>query len=260
MKRRSQLIILGIAVLLASCSDTTKQDQANAPEASQTPNPASSTQPAAAGFANPTIKPTATVQVAAVPGLLQPTNARLRAPSISTGRSDPFAELMTGPIRVATARNTSLPVRRPQTTRSLTPLNLSPLASLPKPPKPVPVATLPNASPSYTPLPALPAVPSSTTLPPINVPIAPPSPTSLADAIEITGAIQVKNQWHVIVKEPNAGTSRYVTTGDLLANGQVLVKQVIASAGADPIVILQQNGKQITKTVGMSGGPIASAQ
>lgn len=260
MKRRSQLVLLGVAVLLASCSDTAKQDQANAPEASQSPNAAISTQPTTTSFANPTIKPTATVQVAAVPGLLQPTNARLRAPSISTGRSDPFAELTTGPIQVATARNASLPVRRSPTTRSLTPLNLSPLSSLPQPVKPMPVATLPKVSPSYTPLPALPAVPSSTTLPPINVPIAPPSPTSLADAIEITGAVQVKNQWHVIVKEPNASTSRYVTAGDSLANGEVLVKQVIASAGADPIVILQQNGKQVTKTVGMSGGPIARVQ
>jgi hypothetical protein len=111
----------------------------------------------------------------------------------------------------------------------------------------VPVATVPLPPPSLTAPPA------------INIPIAPPSLTALADAIEVTGAVQVQNQWLVIVKEPDS-TSRYVKAGDALANGQVLVKRVIAGPGTDPVVVLQQNGKEVIKTMGMAKHTIASAQ
>jgi hypothetical protein len=61
----------------------------------------------------------------------------------------------------------------------------------------------------------------------------------------------VGGKWNVIVQEPNAPTSRYVRVGDSLANGQVLVKRVIAGSG-DPIVVLQQNGREVMKSVGGS--------
>jgi hypothetical protein len=67
--------------------------------------------------------------------------------------------------------------------------------------------------------------------------------------------MQVGGTWTIIVKEPGSPTSRYVRTGEYLANGQVLVKRIIA--GADPVVVLQQNGVELTKVVGSSNGPLA---
>jgi hypothetical protein len=84
------------------------------------------------------------------------------------------------------------------------------------------------------------------------------SKTALADAIEVTGAVQVQGQWQIIVKEPDSA-SRYVKVGEALANGQVIVKRVIENAGSDPIVVLQQNGKEVTRPIG-SRPAIASAQ
>jgi multidrug efflux pump subunit AcrA (membrane-fusion protein) len=112
-------------------------------------------------------------------------------------------------------------------------------------------------APNATPLPPLTgtANPNLTPLPPVGVPAAPPSRISLADAIEVTGIVQVKGKWNVIVKEPGSSTSRYVKTGDYLANGQVLVKRILS--GADPIVVLQQNGVEVIKSLGSSGGAIA---
>jgi hypothetical protein len=87
----------------------------------------------------------------------------------------------------------------------------------------------------------------------VSLPTAPPapvSPTAIADAIEVTGALQVGDRWSVIVKEPNTEISRYVNPGDYLANGKVLVKGVIAGIGVDPIVILQQGGIEVRKMIG----------
>jgi len=65
--------------------------------------------------------------------------------------------------------------------------------------------------------------------------------------IDITGAMQIGNRWSVIVKEPEAPSSRHVQVGDYLANGRVLVKQVVAGPGAGVIVVLRQDGRDINK-------------
>ena len=54
----------------------------------------------------------------------------------------------------------------------------------------------------------------------------------------------------MIVKVPNEPTSRYVKIGQRLSNGQVLVKRVDLKQGADPIVILEENGVEVAKAVG----------
>jgi hypothetical protein len=112
------------------------------------------------------------------------------------------------------------------------------------------------ANPSSAPLPTLPMpnLPNSPgVLPPVPVPnaprVAPPSPTALAELIEVSGVVQVGNQWNVIVKEPNATSSRYVTVGDYLENGKVLVKKIVAAGNSGPVVVLQQNGVEIRKSV-----------
>lgn len=84
------------------------------------------------------------------------------------------------------------------------------------------------------------------------VPAVPPPPrTDIAEAIEVTGVVQPKGEIaKVILKAPTEPTSRYVNVGDRIAGGQVLVKGVKFSAGADPVVIFEQNGVEVAIAVG----------
>jgi hypothetical protein len=90
--------------------------------------------------------------------------------------------------------------------------------------------------------------------PPPPIPVVPPPPpppsTDLATGTEVSGVVKVGNETQVIVKVPNEPTSRYVKIGQRLSNGQVLVKRVDLKEGADPIVILEQNGVEVAKAVG----------
>ena len=90
--------------------------------------------------------------------------------------------------------------------------------------------------------------------PPPPIPVIPPPPpppsTDLATGTEVSGVVKVGNETQVIVKVPNEPTSRYVKIGQRLSNGQVLVKRVDLKEGADPIVILEQNGVEVAKAVG----------
>ena len=90
--------------------------------------------------------------------------------------------------------------------------------------------------------------------PPPVIPVVPPPPpppsTDLATGTEVSGVVKVGNETQVIVKVPNEPTSRYVKIGQRLSNGQVLVKRVDLKEGADPIVILEQNGVEVAKAVG----------
>jgi hypothetical protein len=149
----------------------------------------------------------------------------MRVPTIVTGRSDPFAAVATAPIKLAAA-----------TTK--------PVVTLPSPLPAPNQGQLPTFSP-----PTVAQIPANATpLPPL--PQAPVSRTALADAIEISGVLKIGGKWSVIVKEPDAQSSRYVHAGAYLSNGRVLVKRIVAGAGSDPIVILQQNGVEITRSIG----------
>ena len=242
MKRRSWFANLGIAALLVSCAQTPQRSQA--PATSSVANQ-SVAKVAPAGkpqsFSNPVVTSLPSVDVPAVPGLIRPTHAKARAAGIVTGRDDPFAALPAGPVRLkaSTATRPSSPTVRPRPVSALAPLPTVPLPSLPTTPIAAPSAPLPTLA-----LPPLPSMPTSK--------------TAIADAIEVTGAMQVGGKWSVIVKEPEAQTSRYASTGEYLANGTVLVKRIIGGAGSDPTVILQQNGVEVTKSLGSSSGPIAS--
>lgn len=90
--------------------------------------------------------------------------------------------------------------------------------------------------------------------PPPQIPVvpAPPPPpsTDLATGTEVSGVVKVGNETQVIVKVPNEPTSRYVKVGQRLSNGQVLVKRVDIKPGADPVVILEENGVEVAKGVG----------
>lgn len=90
-------------------------------------------------------------------------------------------------------------------------------------------------------------------LPPI------PDPT-LAKAVEVTGVVVIGGVPRAIVKAPNEPTSRYVTVGQRLSNGLVLVKRIEVNSGSDPVVILEQSGVEVSRAVGdkpvaAPGGP-----
>jgi hypothetical protein len=61
--------------------------------------------------------------------------------------------------------------------------------------------------------------------------------------------VQLGNRWNLIVKEPDATSSRYVQVGDYLANGRVLIKRVIIGPGGGLTVVLQQDGREINKLI-----------
>lgn len=87
-------------------------------------------------------------------------------------------------------------------------------------------------------------------------PIAPPPPQpELARAVKVTGVVQVGSTPYVIVSAPNEPFSRYVTTGQSLSNGQVLVKRIVVNQGAEPFVVLEQYGIEVVRAVGEGGTP-----
>ena len=164
---------------------------------------------------NPTQKPIIVAQNPPAPGsstagLIQSTNVKQRTKQVEQGRSDPFAGLFTIP-KVVTPK--------PQKPR---------LPKLPvAPPQPV-VKVKP--------------------LPP-PAPIEPPQP-DLARGVTVLGVVEVGNGFQAIVRVPTEATSRYVSEGQRLSDGQVLVKRIEMSPGSEPVVILEQNGIEVTRAVG----------
>ena len=86
--------------------------------------------------------------------------------------------------------------------------------------------------------------------PPVIAEPPPPPSTTIAEAIAVTGVVRTGNNTRVILKAPTEPTSRYVTVGQTIANGQVLVKRVKFSQQSDPIVIFEQNGVEVAVEVG----------
>lgn len=89
-------------------------------------------------------------------------------------------------------------------------------------------ATRPTTPPALAPLPQL------------------PKPT-LAEAVQVTGVMTIGNENFAVV-QTSAG-SQYVRAGQRVANGQVLVKR-IDMRGSDPIVVLEENGIEVSRPVG----------
>ncbi|SKB11894.1 conserved hypothetical protein [Planktothrix sp. PCC 11201] len=109
-------------------------------------------------------------------------------------------------------------------------------------------------------VPDLPAIPNTPTPPswrdpnppppPVQPFVPPPPSTDLARGMEVTGVLQVGNQTKIILRAPAEPTSRYVNVGQRVSNGQVLVKRVKFDTGGEPVVIFEQNGIEIAKSVG----------
>ncbi len=79
----------------------------------------------------------------------------------------------------------------------------------------------------------------------------------LALAVEVSGVVQVGSTVHAIIKAPEEASSRYVRVGQRLSNGRILVKRIEMREGAEPIVVLEQNGIEVARPVG--SGPAGGA-
>ena len=80
-------------------------------------------------------------------------------------------------------------------------------------------------------------------------PTGPPAPSD-AEAVLVTGVVQVGNDYKIVVEVPGERTARYVSVGDRLGNGDVLVKRVELDELMDPIVVFEQYGQEVLKPVG----------
>ncbi len=234
MNKMLWLAGLGVAIAITSCGRQDRAQTLKSPDAApvaQTPQ----------SFSKPIVSATAPLPTIAVKGMIQSTSAQTRLSQLSTAnRRDPFAALLPPEIKVGTVRN------QPAVTRSAPSQVQRPSV---KPLTQAPQISLTPLTPSS--LPALPPISVNSAPPLSNAPVLPPvSRTSLADAIEITGVIQVGGKVTAIVQSPTESTARYVQPGEYLANGSVLLKRIIMSKSGEPTIVLQQNGVEVTKSIG----------
>ena len=73
--------------------------------------------------------------------------------------------------------------------------------------------------------------------------------TELAQNVLITGLVNLGDRIKLIVQAPEEATSRYVSVGQYISNGRVLVKR-IEFGSPYPTVILEQSGIEVAKEIG----------
>ena len=72
----------------------------------------------------------------------------------------------------------------------------------------------------------------------------------LAQKVIISGLYESNGSTKLIVQAPEESTSRYVEVGQYLSNGQILVKSIDRNHFPTPLVILEQSGVEVAKTIG----------
>jgi hypothetical protein len=227
MRKCWTIASLSLIAISAGCASQTASKQPVPP----TPVAAESLQPGAPQQPSPFQQPfrSAALATVPVPNLIPPTSATARLPEVSTGRPDPFAALLMTPTIVAT--------------RPAAPVT-SPIATVPVPAAPISMAP-----------------PAAGTLPTFqsgeinSMPPATAIPLSMAEAIEISGVVQAGSKTSIILKVPDEQTSRYASVGERLASGRVLIKRV--EMGSEPVVILEQDGREFVKSIGSSSSIVA---
>ncbi|HEY9749353.1 MAG TPA: hypothetical protein V6C63_11775 [Allocoleopsis sp.] len=252
MKKLQQLATFTTtALVLVGCASgdrTAQQSPAPAsPSVASSPQAIATKPVAQQNFSKPLVPPVPVTKTVPVPGLVQPTNATARLPQIASGRRDPFAAVVTSPVVVPGPSNASRPI--PQVAP------VPRVAAAPTRPAPAPVQPALAPVVATAPLPQLqPSSPNFTTVPlppPAAFPGVAPAPTRVADTIEVTGVVQVGQKVSAIIKVPAESSSRYVSEGEYLAGG-ILVKRIDLGTREEPLVVLEQNGVEIVKTVGSS--------
>ncbi|MDX2230908.1 MAG: hypothetical protein NW220_14810 [Leptolyngbyaceae cyanobacterium bins.349] len=269
--RRNQLVMLAGILTIAIAGCATEEAP---PPVTTAPVPTPATTPVPVAPARPgqaaTTPPLVTERPApapAVPGLIPSTNAQEREKQvrteIRTGRgTDPFSALPPDLPKPATTRPVpnvaQLPTNRPGATGG-TGETGGPGGTGTAPVRPGRnTAANPRGGgtaqpPKEVATPAIPKVsgPLGVNLPPTRpaTAVAAAPSTDTAEGVEVTGVVVVGSTPQAIVIAPGEGTSRYVAQGQRIAGGRVLVKRIDAT-GAEPVVILEENGVEVARSVG----------
>lgn len=214
----------------------------------QSPVAVSPSPTASPNFPQPTVAQKNAPKGILPPDLISSTDPNQRVQQIKGDRNDPFALLPTTPsVQLAEGAE-------PQTT-GLPPGGTPPTAARTTPQ--TRQAAQPNRGSTAARSPARPAA-RTPARPAPRSPIAanPPRPQPiLAEAVAVTGVVQVGDQVFAIVNAPNEPTSRYVREGQRLAGGQVLVRRIETNR-AEPLVVLEQYGVEVVRAVGEGGTPV----
>ncbi len=238
-KLTSLMLVLLLSLFAASCNrqeeEAANEEQPTNEENASKPDPKPPSADAKTdNQGTPPAQPFATQQppVGNVATLIPPTTAKQRRPEIAAGRPNPYAPF---PAKVRVERpepetpvavGTGTPISSGNApTNSANPAN----PDLPNPAAP----NLPNA---VAPLP--------------DVPPPPPTPEE-AEAVMVSGVIQLGGTPVAILTAPGDPGTRHVRPGATIAGGQVTVKSINLS-GRDGFVVLEQYGQQVTKMVGGS--------
>ncbi|MBH8561491.1 hypothetical protein I8748_04745 [Nostoc sp. CENA67] len=181
--------------------------------------------------------------------LIQLTNPTERAILVTKGRIDPFAQIIGQtvpqmPTNTVVKQVPKLPplptvfktARKLPTPNTVVAKNTTVKTQKLKP-NPVLAQVLPKVLPQVVPNPTLVSV------------LPPPAQPETARAAFVSGVVLIGKEPQAIIKMPNEQTSRYVQTGQRLANG-VLIKRIEMNQGSNPIVILEQYGIEVAKMVG----------
>ena len=194
-------------------------------------------------FAEPLVPAAPQLAAIARADLIQSTDPDERVQQVTSSRTDPFATVAVPPPPQVTP-----PPPAPDT-----PTAVGPGAPGAAPQQPAPGAPAPGTTPPTATAPGTPAPPATPPRAPGEAapPLAPlpdlPTAT-LAQEVTVTGVINIGGENFAIVQSPDEGTSRYVRVGQRLANG-VLVKR-IDTRGSDPVVVLEENGIEVSRPVG----------
>ncbi|MEL6494850.1 MAG: hypothetical protein AAFQ41_06970 [Cyanobacteria bacterium J06623_7] len=73
---------------------------------------------------------------------------------------------------------------------------------------------------------------------------------TLAQDVVISGLFEAGGRTRIIVQAPEESSSRYVEVGQYLSNGQILVKRIDKDHFPGPMIILEQSGVEVAKTIG----------
>jgi hypothetical protein len=224
----------GVVLQTTTETQVTKTTQASSP-----------TQPAKTTQASSLTQPTKTTQA---PSLTQPT----KIASSSVGSGVITASPRSIPNSVKSPRKTgagigsaaaTLAKKAPESPISKVTPNSKPFAVAIKPVNTPGLSTPTTSKPNSNPEVAIRNTPPS-------VAPAPIPQANLARAIAISGVSQINGQTQVIVKLPTESFSRYVSVGERLIDGKVLIKRVEDFSSASPVVILEEVGIEVSRKIG----------
>ena len=211
--------------------------------------------------------------------LIAPTIAEERRKQVVSGGRDPFASLLVSPIIID---DRGIIKEKPPLPPTL-PVESDPQQN--KQPHQIAIALTTEPGPVEAPevkslasLPKMPPLPPIQTarLPILTTPSLPPearsavtalgtgsaagtSRTEIAEAVKVSGVMELGSGKKAIVQVPGEKTHRYVEAGEWLGQGKVQVKRIEFSDGGVPVVIVSENGQEVVKMVGSSRNSIAGS-